>query len=92
MNESRVSFSWREPGIFTRFDTVVCLHGHTMHSEECLSFLLGCFRHIPGLSQVVDVYQLGPARVDFARAYWTPPDFMASRARRCAAIMTSCCL
>ncbi|HEY1337678.1 MAG TPA: hypothetical protein VGF59_09225, partial [Bryobacteraceae bacterium] len=79
MNASNVSFSWREPGIFTRFDTAVCLHGHTMHSEECLSFLPRCFSRIPGASHVVDAYRRGA--VDFARAFWTPPLTPASALR-----------
>jgi hypothetical protein len=52
----------------------VCLHGHTLHSEECLSFLPRYLHRIPGVSQIVSGYQRGaqPA-VDFSRAFWTPP-------------------
>ena len=39
MDHSRVSLFWDEPGAVGGFTTAVCLHGHTMHSEECLSFL-----------------------------------------------------
>jgi hypothetical protein len=54
-----------------RFRTGVCLHGHTMHSEECLSFLPRYLHHVPGVSQIVSNYER--SGVDFARAYWTPP-------------------
>src|SRR5262245_37501850 len=54
-----------------RFKTGVCLHGHTMHSEECLSFLARYLHKVPGVSQVVSHYER--AQVDFARAFWTPP-------------------
>ena len=55
-----------------RYRTGVCLHGHTMHSEECLSFLPRYLHHVPGISQIVRGYQRERG-VDFARAFWTPP-------------------
>jgi len=74
MNHSTVSLLWRKPGIAAGFRTAVCLHGHTMHSEECLSFLPRYLRHVPGISRMVSGYQRGPApAVDFSRAWWTPP-------------------
>jgi hypothetical protein len=61
-------------GSIRQFRTGVCLHGHTMHSEECLSFLPRYLHHVPGISQIVSRYERGtPAAVDFSRAYWTPP-------------------
>jgi hypothetical protein len=68
-----VSFSWKDPEAAWRFSTGVCLHGHTMHSEECLDFLPRYLHQAPGISQIVSGYERGPKRVDFARAYWTPP-------------------
>ncbi len=68
-----VNFAWKDPELARRFSTGVCLHGHTMHSDECLDFLPRYLRQIPGLSQIVKSYQRGPSPVDFARAYWTPP-------------------
>lgn len=44
-----------------------------MHSEECLSFLPRYLHHVPGISQIVGYYQREPHRVDFERAWWTPP-------------------
>jgi len=66
-----VEFLWRDPGIPGRFSTGVCLHGHTLHSEECLSFLPRYLRMVPGVAQVVRGYER--AGTDFARAFWTPP-------------------
>lgn len=74
MKASTVSLLWREPEIIREFQTGVSLHGHTMHSEECLSFLPGHLCQVPGVSQLVRRYQRGPEpAVDFSRAYWTPP-------------------
>jgi predicted metal-dependent phosphoesterase TrpH len=48
-----------------------------MHSKECLSFLPRYLHRVPGVSGVVRRYQRPSSgahpRVDFARAYWTPP-------------------
>jgi len=71
MKEASVSLFWREPEIATQFQTAVCLHGHSMHSEECLSFLPRHLRMVPGAAQIVQSYERGG--VDFSRAYWTPP-------------------
>jgi hypothetical protein len=74
MSHDTVSLLWREPAIATRFQTGVCLHGHTLYSEECLSFLPTHLSHVPGISHMVRRFQSGPApAVDFARAFWTPP-------------------
>lgn len=81
MGQSTVKFTWRESRCTEGFQTGVCLHGHTMHSQECLSFLPRYLHHVPGLSQVVRYYERGPRRVDFARAWWTPPLSPASALR-----------
>lgn len=74
MSHDTVSLLWREPGLVTRFRTAVCLHGHTWHSEECLSFLPTRLHSVPGVSHVIRECQRRPAdAVDFARAFWTPP-------------------
>ena len=74
VRSSNVSFLWRNAACTRPFRTGVCLHGHTMHSEECLSFLPRYLHRVPGVSQVVSRYQRGPRpAVDFSRAYWTPP-------------------
>src|ERR1700742_261301 len=74
MSHDTVSLLWREPTLVTRFQTAVCLHGHTLHSEECLSFLPTHLRRVPGVSHFIRQCQRRPApAVDFARAFWTPP-------------------
>lgn len=70
MPENTVQFVWREPDATEGFQTGVCLHGHTLHSRECLSFLPRYLHHVPGISQIVSHYE---RRVDFASAWWTPP-------------------
>lgn len=76
-----VSFAWKDSERAGQFSTGVCLHGHTMHSEECLSFLPRYLHRLPGVSQIVSGYERGPEPVDFARAYWTPPLSPASALR-----------
>jgi len=71
MRQTNVHFAWRDP--VEHFQAGVSLHGHTMHSEECLDFLPRYLRQVPGIAQVVGGYQRGRNPVDFARAYWTPP-------------------
>jgi hypothetical protein len=77
MNGSNVHFLWKNPRIPQEFRTGVSLHGHTLHSQECLSFLPRYLHRVPGLSQVVRRYEKTPPggrpAVDFSRAYWTPP-------------------
>jgi hypothetical protein len=82
MQQTTVSFIWQQPGIADGFRTAACLHGHTLHSEECLSFLPRYLDHVPGLSKIVNRHRPGSApAVDFARAYWTPPLTPASALR-----------
>jgi hypothetical protein len=81
MRGSTVQFLWREALSIVGFSTGVCLHGHTMHSEECLSFLPRYLHHVPGISQIVRYYERAPRSVDFARAWWTPPLTPASALR-----------
>jgi hypothetical protein len=77
MKESKVHFIWQGRTALRHFSTGVSLHGHTMHSQECLSFLPRYLHQAPGISQIVRGYEQprrgGHAPVDFARAYWTPP-------------------
>ena len=73
MPESTVTFAWRAPDYTEGFHTGVCLHGHTMHSQECLSFLPRYLHQVPGISQLVSYYEREPRSVDFERAWWTPP-------------------
>jgi len=77
MKDGNVHFLWRDAAVVRNFRTGVSLHGHTMHSQECLDFLPRYLHHVPGVSQVVRRYQHPrrgrQAAIDFSRAYWTPP-------------------
>jgi len=82
VKNTSVEFLWRDRDRVTQFNAGVCLHGHTMHSEECLWFLPRYLNLIPGVSRIASFYQRGPRpAVDFARAYWTPPLSPASALR-----------
>lgn len=70
MNHSTLTFLWQDPQIARGYRTGVSLHGHTLHSKECLSFLPRYLCRVPGVSHMVRRHQ---RRVDFSRAYWTPP-------------------
>src|SRR5438552_1463260 len=80
MENSSVVFFWKDPDFVRQFSSAVCLHGHTMQSEECLSFLPRYLYHVPGVSELVSSYQQRDG-VDFARAHWTPPLSPASALR-----------
>jgi hypothetical protein len=80
MENNSIALFWQDPDCVRRFSSAVCLHGHTMHSEECLSFLPRYLRHVPGISQFVSRCQRRDS-VDFARAHWTPPLTPASALR-----------
>src|ERR1035438_8232006 len=69
---SIVNFAWQDTACIRDFTSAVCLHGHTLHSEECLSFLPRYLSHVPGVSQYVRGHERNGG-VDFARAFWTPP-------------------
>lgn len=81
MENATVSFFGQDAGAVKHFRTAVCLHGHTLHSEECLSFLPRYLHCVPGVSQIVGSYERGSNAVDFARAWWTPPLTPASALR-----------
>ncbi len=68
-----IGFAWKDSSLVSRFRSGVCLHGHTLHSEECLDFLPGYLHKAPVVSQIVSGYQQGPQQINFARAFWTPP-------------------
>ena len=81
MREGTIQFAWREPRSAERFRSGVSLHGHTMHSQECLSFLPRYLHYVPGISQIASYYERAPRSVDFGRAWWTPPLTPASALR-----------
>jgi len=70
MAQDQVRFMWADPAAGRGFRTGVSLHGHTLHSKECLSFLPTYLSAVPGAAWFLRSRR--PA-VDFARAWWTPP-------------------
>ena len=77
MKDGNLHFLWQDTTVVRNFRTGVCLHGHTLHSQECLDFLPRYLHLLPGVSQMVRRYQQpgrdAQAAIDFSRAYWTPP-------------------
>jgi hypothetical protein len=78
MKHDRVQFLWLEPTATQGFRAGVSLHGHTLHSKECLSFLPRYVGYIPGGGLLL---RANARDTDFARAYWTPPLTPASALR-----------
>lgn len=76
-----VKFAWKDSESAMEYSTGVSLHGHTLHSEECLDFLPRYLHRAPVVSGILSGYERGPERVDFRRAYWTPPLSPASALR-----------
>lgn len=78
MNDSQVHFQWQEKQLHQRFRTGVSLHGHTLHSHECLDFIGRATKNTPWLSGAIqkqmDKYRALKGRdADLKRAWWTPP-------------------
>ncbi len=78
MKPSNIFFEW-EPDQFThRYQTAVSLHSHTLHSKESLAFVPRIAAKLPPLRSVLHRgeeryrHRKG-ARLDLARAWWTPP-------------------
>jgi hypothetical protein len=80
VKKTSVAFLWQDLDCVAPFHTAVCLHGHTMHSAECLDFLPRYLKHVPGVSRFVTGCQRRGS-VDFKRAHWTPPLTPASALR-----------
>jgi len=70
MRHESVQFLWKTPEAARDYRTGVCLHGHTLHSKECLSFLPRYLDYIPGASLYIGSRE---KREAFSRAWWTPP-------------------
>ena len=67
-------FAWQDPKTPRNYRTGVSLHSHTMHSQECLSFLPRYLHMVPGVSRISRRFEQPRGQaVDFSRAYWTPP-------------------
>ena len=76
--QSQLTCLWKEPGTAKKYRAAVSLHGHTNHSKEGLSFIGEYAARNPILraalaTQERDAMVKSAIKVDFARAYWTPP-------------------
>src|SRR5271170_3256452 len=73
-----IQFFWRDRGISKEFQAGISLHSHTMYSEESLAMVPRYTANIPYLGAAVrrhaQEYHLAKSdRIDFGRAFWTPP-------------------
>jgi hypothetical protein len=76
--QSQLTCLWKEPGAAKQYRTAVSLHGHTNHSKEKLAFIGEYAARNPILraamaTQEREAMVKSAIKVDFARAYWTPP-------------------
>jgi glycosyltransferase involved in cell wall biosynthesis len=75
---SKVTYLWKDPGAPQPYRTAVSLHGHTQHSREGLYFIpefaARCWPLRTALAyQERRAQNMSSIRVDFWKAYWTPP-------------------
>jgi hypothetical protein len=73
-----VTYFWKEPRTLGAYRSAVSLHGHTNHSKEGLYFIAEfAARHAPLRwalsSQERRAQDICSIKVDFWKAYWTPP-------------------
>jgi hypothetical protein len=76
--ERKVTCLWKEPSVTKAYRTAVSLHGHTNHSKECLYFIVELANKNRFLRKALAMQErraqsIRGIRVDFQRAYWTPP-------------------
>lgn len=76
--ERKITCLWKEPHAAEDYKTAVSLHGHTIYSQESLYFIsdfagkVGLLRWLLAMKEKKAVRQSN-IRLDFDRAYWTPP-------------------
>lgn len=73
-----IALEWTAEPAQRRFRTGVSLHSHTLHSKETLDFVYRIARRAPVLAAAVRqgerrYTQVHGTKLDFARAWWTPP-------------------
>jgi hypothetical protein len=76
--QSQLTCLWKEPGAAKEYRAAVSLHGHTNHSKEKLAFIGEFAARNPILraamaTQEREAMVKSAIKVDFVRAYWTPP-------------------
>ncbi len=78
VNQTSISYLWREPNAATGFATGVSLHSHTSQSKETLDFIAELSTDWAFLQPIMRwlearcLHTTG-IRPDYARSYWTPP-------------------
>lgn len=78
MTTTKIQFFWQDRSVDNGFRSGVSLHSHTMHSEESLEMIPRYTAKVPCLGAAIRRqeaeyrHQKGD-RLDFRRAYWTPP-------------------
>jgi hypothetical protein len=76
--QSKVTYLWKEPGASQPYRTAASLHGHTNHSREGMYFIAEIAARYWPLRTALS-YQdrraqnISSIRLDFWKAYWTPP-------------------
>ena len=78
VNQSSVSYLWREPNAAAGFATGVSLHSHTSQSKETLDFIVELSTEWASLQPIMRWFEKrcltrSGIRPDYARSYWTPP-------------------
>ncbi len=78
MRTTNLCLLWRERSAPKQFRTGVSLHSHTWHSRESLGSLPRYTAAVPLLAHVIRQQErqylaATGRRVDFSKAYWTPP-------------------
>src|SRR5580698_2563470 len=78
VNQTSISYLWREPNAANGFATGVSLHSHTSQSKETLDFIAELSTDWAFLQPIMrwlearSLHTTG-IRPDYARSYWTPP-------------------
>jgi hypothetical protein len=71
-----IQFLWRDRSTSNEFRSGVSLHSHTMYSEESLAMVPHYTAKVPYLGAAVRRHEREyqkDDRLDFSRAFWTPP-------------------
>ncbi len=86
VNQTSISYLWREPAAASGFATGVSLHSHTSQSKETLDFIAELSTDWAFLQPIMRWFEERSVRhsgirPDYARSYWTPPLTPAPRLR-----------
>jgi len=78
MDNSTISYLWRDQDAPKGFRSGVSLHGHTNQSQETLDFLANFGNQFPVMRPLLSRLerrseQIYGVRINYAASYWTPP-------------------